>query len=86
MTTKEYRTSIAKSVRRVLSDLQIRYMDIKISSKYSTVAIGEFSFFAQGESADELISEAEKISELTGLALSTCMVYILDAAGAFQAA
>jgi hypothetical protein len=52
---------------------------IDINDSLQTVSIN--GFFDQGESAQELIDDAESIANKTGLNIKTCIVYLLDSAG-----
>ena len=81
MTNKQLRTNIALQAKMSLLKNGLRYSDIDINYGLPYFAIGDI-FFAQGEDADQLIEDAKKTADITGLAVSTCLVWYLDSAGA----
>ncbi len=80
MTNKQFRKSVSKVSRAVMNWHGLRYQDIEINSRLSTVSVGGL-FFTQGDSATELINEAEKTANKTGLSEKTCLIWYLDNAG-----
>jgi len=80
MTKKSFRTSVSNSCKEYMNYHGLRYQDIDINTGLSTVNV-ESKFFAQGESADEIIGEIEKTAEQTGLNVKTCLIWYLDSAG-----
>ena len=83
MTQKEYRKSISSRVRDIIKNLGLRYIDIIIDTKYSILSV-EFQFFAQGESADEIIQEINLMAQVTQLSPKTCALAYLDSAGVLK--
>jgi len=89
MTKKEFRVSVssiaAKVIRgkKFIGSISQRYKSITFNPKYSMVGL-ENGFFAQGESADEIIKEVQNLSAQTGLSDKTCLLAYLDSAGALQ--
>lgn len=85
MDNKQFRRSISDACRRVMKKQGFIHADVDINHVYSYVSIGKngHHFFSQGEDAGNLIEEATNASNKSGLALSTCMVWLLDSAGVF---
>lgn len=81
MTKKEFRKSIADRVRAIFQKTGLHYGIIEIKFSLPTVAVVN-DFFAQGESAQDLIDTAQSLADKTGLNIKTCIVWWLDSAGA----
>ncbi len=81
MTIKEYRKSVSNTVKEKFKKTGLHYALIRISYSLPTVSIDD-KFFAQGESAQELIDTAQSLADKTGLNIKTCMIFWLDSAGA----
>lgn len=79
MTKKEFRSSVSTRVRSIFKKTGLHYGLIDINDSLQTVSIN--GFFDQGESAQELIDDAESMANKTGLNIKTCMVFLLDSAG-----
>lgn len=86
MTTKEFAKSISQAAKSVMKIRRFRYVDIEINYKlpYISVGMNGCEFFAQGQSAEEILKEATTAADKTNLAVSTCLVWYLDSAGVFQ--
>jgi hypothetical protein len=82
MTKKEFRTSVSQRVKAIFKKTGLRYNLIDIKYSIPTVSIDYNRFFAQGESAEELIDTAQSLADKTGLNIKTCIVFWLDSAGA----
>jgi len=80
MTKKEYRKSISDRVKTIFKKTGLHYGMIEIKYSLPTVAVADF--FAQGESAQDLIDTAQSLADKTGLNIKTCLVSWLDSAGA----
>ena len=75
MTRKEFKKIVAQSAKSVLYKYSLMYRDIKFTN-LPTLAIGD-EFFAQGESASELIDSCPN-----DINLRTWLLYYLESAGA----
>ena len=83
MTQKQFGTSVRKAANNALKRLQLTNSDIVINWGTPSIAIGQYdTFFAQGESASELLETATKIGNNSQQSIETCLVYLLDMAGA----
>ena len=80
MIQQQFRKSLSDTALRVRKYHGLRYQDIKISSRYQIVVVDHI-FFAQGESADAIITEIDKMVEFTSLAHKTCLLAYLESAG-----
>lgn len=85
MTNKELSKSIAASCKQTMKRLQLRYVDIEINYGLPYVSIGMngCEFFSQGQDAGDIIEEAVNTSNKTNLAVTTCLIWQLESAGAF---
>lgn len=85
MTIKEFSKSVASTCKAVMKAKQFRYVDIEINYglPYISVGMNGCEFFAQGQDANEILVEAKATSNKTGLAITICLVWYLDSAGAF---
>ena len=81
MTKKQLRNSISATALSVRQRYGLRYKDITFDENFSIVGVGDI-FFAQGQSADEIISEVNNASEMTGLSEKTCLLEYLYSSGA----
>jgi hypothetical protein len=83
MTNKDFSRSVAKYAKLAMKRKQLRYVDIEInySLPYISVGMNGSEFFAQGDSAKAVISQAVEMGNKTQLAISTCLIYLLDSAG-----
>ncbi len=81
MTKKEYRKSVSDRVKEIFKKTGINYNFIMIKYSLPIVSVGD-NFFAQGESAQELIDTAQSLADKTGLNIKTCIIWWLDSAGA----
>lgn len=83
MTTKEFSKTIASTCKQRMKQRNFRYVDIEINYALPAISVGMngCEFFAQGESAQELIEEAVNTSNKTQLAVTTCLIWQLESAG-----
>lgn len=56
MTKQELKKSISLVAKNMLIKHDLRWQDIKFTN-LPTVEVGEFTFFAQGEDADEIMKD-----------------------------
>lgn len=76
MTNKEY----AKSINKRVKNKGINGDEIEINYPIPSVSVCDF--YSQGEDAATLLEEATNISNKTGLTIKSCLVFLLDSAGA----
>lgn len=69
MQTKDFAKSIATTCKAVMKKRKLRYVDIEINYGLPSISIGMngCEFFAQGESAGDIIEEAINVSNKTNL-------------------